>query len=261
MRNSVESENNNFIIKCKQNVINYLVFFGILLFYVLFTLLIQTSFGYSAIKSNTISNLFMILFCGILYFRHKKQHDIGFDNCLNLTTKNIIGCSTYFVIVTCIIQYGFLWCNYNIVDNGMVQRTHSFGEMTILIYFLYSCVLSPVTEEIVMRMYLYNKLKSSSHWIIAMVISSVCFALLHGTLAHIFLAFMFSIAITLVYEYTGSGCIVVVFHMLYNFIALFFKVSEGFVLTSLMIFCMVLLLCSFILFIILIQKLNKSVHI
>lgn len=89
-------------------------------------------------------------------------------------------------------------------------------------YLILTLVVAPVSEEIMMRGVVYNSVKRCWNMIIAGVVSSLIFAILHGTVVHILIAFMTGMLFAVVYEYTGDIKCNILLHMLYNSMSVLF---------------------------------------
>lgn len=88
-----------------------------------------------------------------------------------------------------------------------------------VISLLQVCILAPVIEEILMRGYLLNGLSSSYGSIIALLVSSFLFALLHFNMVQTLSAFICGIVLGLLYLQTGSIFCCILTHTGYNLIS------------------------------------------
>ena len=82
-----------------------------------------------------------------------------------------------------------------------------------------TCILAPVIEEILMRDYLLNGLSSSYGSIIALLVSSLLFALLHFNMVQTLSAFICGVILGLLYLQTGSIFCCMLTHAGYNLIS------------------------------------------
>ncbi len=85
--------------------------------------------------------------------------------------------------------------------------------------FFQICVIAPVAEEILMRDFLLGGLSVSYGFAIALLVSSLLFALLHADIAQACYAFACGIALGLLYLQTGSVFCCILAHAGYNFLA------------------------------------------
>ena len=81
------------------------------------------------------------------------------------------------------------------------------------------CILAPIIEEILMRGYLLNGLSASYGSMIALLVSSLLFALLHFNMVQTLSAFICGIVLGLLYLHTDSVFCCILTHAGYNLIS------------------------------------------
>ena len=81
------------------------------------------------------------------------------------------------------------------------------------------CILAPMIEEILMRDYLLGGLAAGYGSIVALLVSSLLFALLHFNMVQTFSAFICGIVLGLLYLQTGSVFCCILAHAGYNLIS------------------------------------------
>ena len=81
------------------------------------------------------------------------------------------------------------------------------------------CIFAPILEEFLMRGFILNGLSVNYGIIVALLISSILFALLHFNIAQIIPSFICGIILGLIYLYTGSILSCIFAHMGYNLIS------------------------------------------
>lgn len=81
------------------------------------------------------------------------------------------------------------------------------------------CIFAPILEEFLMRGFILNGLSVNYGIIVALLISSILFALLHFNIAQIIPSFICGIILGLIYLYTSSILSCIFAHMGYNFIS------------------------------------------
>lgn len=236
------------------NCFNYGVFFlGYIIFYILLSVVIQFLFNCQVMTANIVSNVIMTVFSFTLYFGfryHKKLPSFQSYN-KSMTLPQLLCWFVYFILVSYVLLLLFQWFSLNIVDESMIQRENDMQSYSIVFYLFYSCILAPLAEESIMRLYAYNQLKRSSNWIVAMIVSSFVFAILHGTFTHAIIATLFGVVLTLSYECTGCFYMPILGHLVYNFMALsmtndmFFAENNILVALCVIIFVSVILLQIF----------------
>lgn len=194
----------------------------ILAFYFLFAVMLQVFFHVTAVAATCITGCLLALFCMGLYlddrragFLVERKHLLFLQMCVLFL---------YDVIVSFLLMVLFSWFYSIAPEQSMAQRSAVFGSMSIFVYVLYACIMSPVTEECIFRFFLYSRVKRISGKYAALVLSSLAFAAVHGTVAHMIFAFLFGCMLVFVYEYTGSHVITILCHMVYNVMSLFIRI-------------------------------------
>ncbi len=91
----------------------------------------------------------------------------------------------------------------------------SAGQLLVL-----SLLVAPITEEVIMRLTVYRFMAKGGSWLLAMFISALVFALLHGTRMHIFSAFWFGMLCVALYEWTKKWWASILLHVLNNTFAI-----------------------------------------
>lgn len=79
-------------------------------------------------------------------------------------------------------------------------------------------IMAPIVEEFTFRGFIYTRLKQGMAKWIAVILTSIVFGAVHGTLIWAIYTFVFSLALICIFERTGSlwGCIF--FHMAFNLV-------------------------------------------
>ncbi len=90
--------------------------------------------------------------------------------------------------------------------------------------FLQVCIIAPFIEEILMREFVLNGLKSTYGIAAALLISSVLFALLHFNMVQTISAFICGLILGLLYVKTGSVLCCMIGHCGYNMLSYFIMV-------------------------------------
>ena len=94
---------------------------------------------------------------------------------------------------------------------------------------IYVVVLAPVIEEIFFRGIAHDRLSRAMHPVLASVISSVLFALIHGELVSIIAAFAAGMLLSLLYNRYRTVLVPIAFHVGFNVLAYVVPFVEGFV--------------------------------
>ena len=222
-RNTKQKTPNNILKMIKSNCLNYGVFFlGYIFTYILISMLLPFVFGVTGMTSTIITNIIITVLSLFLYFRSRYKLQLpSFKSHNELTLRQILFWCFYMIVMSYLLLLFFQWFRLNVYDESMIQRSEDMQKYSIVFYLFFSCILAPLAEESMIRLYSYNQLKRSSNWIISMIVSSFVFAALHGTFTHIIIATFFGVILTLSYEYTGCCVIPILGHSIYNFMALF----------------------------------------
>ena len=99
-------------------------------------------------------------------------------------------------------------------DADAVLDMHYEGAYHI-VFIIYSCIIAPVIEELILRGFILGSLKKYSNEA-AIVISAVMFSVMHGVYAQLPLAFLAGLVLGCAAVYSGSVTVTVIMHILYN---------------------------------------------
>lgn len=103
------------------------------------------------------------------------------------------------------------------------SQDFNFNNIFECIVFIFSAVIVPaVTEEFAFRRCLLNSLIKYGDSI-AIIVSSICFGLLHGNIVQILFAILCGLALGYIYIYTKSYVFVVCLHIINNSISFIFS--------------------------------------
>lgn len=165
----------------------------------------------------------VILFC-IWFYRFIQKRSDPVQS-ISFSWKNFIAAIVFWVLCCFMLITVALYINSLTFDPEMASRTDYFAERTAIspvLQVLFSCILAPVTEELMFRLCIYNTFRRSSPWFVAMFISAFLFGAIHGTLTHIVYATLFGCILVLIYENTGRHIAVTMLcHCIYNTIVTF----------------------------------------
>ncbi|WP_432644979.1 CPBP family intramembrane glutamic endopeptidase [Methanobrevibacter sp.] len=128
------------------------------------------------------------------------------------------------VILNIFISYGLLYLSNFIL--GVYPALNSFVRSSVLVNnslfafygFIMVVFISPVSEELIFRGVLLNRLNLLLPMAFSIVISSILFAFLHG-FGSITSAFIFAICMAILYLKTDNILVPIFAHFLNNFIA------------------------------------------
>lgn len=202
------------------NVRNYtILFFTILSYIVIGASFFSNNASYSDGVATGLYNTFIAIVCFIAYSQLKKDGHVKEDT--SLCNKKSLVCGLSGSILFCVgILFAFAFVNVYIHDPTMDIRQDVINNMSDQgLRMIASCSIIPLAEEAMMRLFLYNLLKTESNWIVSMCASSFVFSLFHATISHLIFGFMFGMMMCLLYEYFGKWWVSVIIHIIYNIMA------------------------------------------
>ena len=120
------------------------------------------------------------------------------------------------------------WVNFNQSQNVGFSRPGSISEYIMM--FLILIIIGPMAEELLFRGYLYGKLKKNVPILIAIVVTSLTFALAHFQWNVAIDVFSLSIILCLLREVSGSLWPCIILHMIKNAIAFYLLYINNFIL-------------------------------
>lgn len=129
--------------------------------------------------------------------------------------------SVFFVICSVILLWVVTQCIAVCVatyfnDTGLATYTDMVSsDMTV--YVFSAVFVAPFAEEFIFRGFMYNIWKKCMNPIAAGMLSACFFALIHGTLAHLPVAFLMGFFNAMIYEVTKQIRYPMLCHVLYNF--------------------------------------------
>lgn len=134
----------------------------------------------------------------------------------------LAGWTAAFVAISVVLQGIFIFVFSRAVDPGMVSRAEAIENSDAVLLTVLSLFLAPVCEELVFRVFCYNFLKRMWGMVPSMIITSLLFGIVHGTIAHIVSATMLGVFSCIAYEFTGRWYISIIGHFVYNTMSVFF---------------------------------------
>lgn len=139
-------------------------------------------------------------------------------------------------------QAGSMWILERYPDSfdayQSIVDTNPWGYMALAL------IAAPIAEEVLFRGAWYGLLRKKHGVVPACIVSSVVFALMHGTLPQFYLGLMVGVMLCAVYESTGSLWASIGFHMVYNFATMFVHwrmQTTGFALAGIQIYSWIVL--------------------
>lgn len=208
----------------------------------------------------------------IFYFVFKLRHCSGEfkEDLINVFSRIELKDILLIVFANIFFSYGMLY-----LSNGLVSQFPSlnfllefsipsmaiFPALPILGSFISTVIISPISEELIFRGVLFNRLKIITPTLFAVLISSLLFGALHS-FGSIFSAFVFAICMAILYIKTENICVSILAHFLNNLFAEIIRMIDYnqllFTNDFLMIVVSVLAVVSFVILLSsIIEELNK----
>lgn len=103
------------------------------------------------------------------------------------------------------------------IDSYEASSSEVLGNVGVLMW-ISVVIMAPLVEELTFRGFMYSRLKTGMPKWIAVIITSLVFGVVHGTIIWALYTFVFSLALICILERTKSlwGCIL--FHMAFNLV-------------------------------------------
>lgn len=192
---------------------------------------LMTVYGADMFSSMAVSQIFLIvpLVLGMIYL--KRNHPYASLSSL----LGVRGFEPELMIVMLLMPAGVQYLATFIQFPYIEQLTELFGEQvdfgapstvsSFLWLFVAICVVAPILEELIFRGVLMKILEPYGS-LAAIMISSLCFTLLHFAPAALITIFIVGIAIGFVRLYTDSVLACMLFHSSFNFSSLMMLVLE-----------------------------------
>ena len=196
-----------------------LVWFGFMFIYTALDIVIWRKIApnYSRILNIITVALSMVVFFVLL----ERKENFKLNLLANVSIQGIV------IAMCCSVLFYFL------LDKGLdpifesifpsskenYQQTIQSIISSPIISLIDFCIFAPILEEFLMRGFILNGLSVNYGIIVALLISSILFALLHFNIAQIIPSFICGIILGLIYLYTGSILSCIFAHMGYNFIS------------------------------------------
>lgn len=171
--------------------------------------------GNSVVASMIIDGV--VIACGLLaffVFRSEKQESEPFRPRAWAVLLWILAVMVLWFVTQCMS----LCVTLRVEDTGLQAYNQVVSENIGLWIILAVCV-APAAEEVIFRGCMYSCWKRVFGMFSAAVLSSLAFAWIHGTLAHLPVAFLMGMFHVAVLEITGEFKYVVFSHMIYNFLS------------------------------------------
>lgn len=238
-----------------KKALNIIKSYGFSVCIVIFVMLLAISFKSTlktdAVWSTALADVVALFFClGQYLVMRNKDMDADFlKPRFKFSVKKFA-----FVIGSAIVfsYFALTAINYLIIvlhDANMDSRIDTFSNHSTFTIGFISVVISPIVEEVMYRLYIYNNTKRVSHWLPAMLFTSLLFAFAHGTYAHMIIATAFGIFLTVVYELTERKLwVCILCHAIHNLMSMVLPVKVYFITNTTVVMISFMILSAFCVF-------------
>jgi membrane protease YdiL (CAAX protease family) len=157
---------------------------------------------------NELLILIVLMYFGIYFQDEKKLLRV---NKLKDSVESFILFIPLLFLISFIIQN--ILPEYKQQEIVLNFKSNLLKDKALLLHVL---IIAPVVEEIIFRGYIYRILKTKIPIILAIIISSTLFSLIHYNVLSFILLFVLSIFLTYIYERNGSIMCPIIIHSLFN---------------------------------------------
>lgn len=163
-----------------------------------------------------IADIVITVLCIMLVRKSKKTKDTESVKPSVMFYVLLVG-SLLFVWFICQITSSVL---YELAGDANFDKYNDTVASNIVLYAFIAIFIAPTMEEVLMRGIWFRHLKNNLHPIVAYILSSSVFAVLHGTLVHIPTGILFGLFLCVIYDYTDSLILSVILHFGFNLFAI-----------------------------------------
>lgn len=174
-------------------------------------LLFTVLFLDEAVMATALFDIIMALICGLIYWKTA-------DHTLRLFSNQTVALWMLWLIPFTLIMQ--ITSSFFVLEGTDIGYYGSMTDDESVIYALLSVIAAPVSEEIVFRGVIYEHLKKIMPFGAALLVSSLLFGAMHGTLVHLYFASICGIVFAMSYEYMGKIRYSIFIHMCFNILSL-----------------------------------------
>lgn len=204
-----------------KRVLYGLVPFGMLFLYMLGAWLFG-QFMATSVQAQFMDNLVVIgIGCWwLLLNKQRKRHSLKEEEPFR---PKVWAVFLFIVLCVCVaillpIMGKFVTLHMQDVGSEVYQTTISedYG-----LYLIMSVLIAPFAEEFLFRVFMYQSWKKAFRFpVVAMLLTSVAFAMIHGTFQHLPVAFFLGMFMSIMYEMTGQMRYCVIIHFIFNLLGI-----------------------------------------
>lgn len=170
---------------------------------------------------NWVTIMVSVIFAVLFFYTLKKMSHFSFEIFENITLKNItlaFGCAVLVSSINYTVNLLVLKNVFKSLYDVLVTRHQYFVTFHSL---LIVCLLAPIGEELLFREYILKGLRNKHGTVVALLISTVLFAVSHGNIVSVIHAFIMGIVLGLLYIKRGSVLSCMFANMIYNCISMY----------------------------------------
>lgn len=238
-----------------KKVLNIIKVYGfsicIVIFIMLFAISFKSTLKTDAVWSTVLADVVALFFCfGQYLVMRNKNADADFlKPRFKFSSKKFAAVIGSAVIFSYFALTAMTYLMTALRDENMDARVDTFSNHSVFTIGFISVVISPVVEEVVYRLYIYNNTKRVSHWLPAMLFTSLLFAFAHGTYAHMIVATAFGIFLTVVYEFTERKLwVCILCHAIHNLMSMTLPTKVYFITNTTIVLISFMILSAFCVF-------------
>ncbi len=179
--------------------------------------------------------LYMLSFClfGLMistlilwinYQKEKLSFGLSIENLKYVIWTPLIYLITIILLLFVGLLNQYLLTNFFDIEIKPQEILEKFKELEnsfeISIFVIASAVIAPIYEELLFRGIIFPKLIQKTNFIIALLLSSLLFAVLHFHLSALLPLFVLSIILSITYLYTSTIWASISLHALFNLISI-----------------------------------------
>ena len=173
--------------------------------------------AFDSVILTIVTDVIVAILCFLWYRKHQPVK-------IQTNTMILVATLVFVIVVWFVTGVTSAWIQDVTTDVAMEARTDATVANPYL-YLLLTIVVAPITEELLMRGVLFQEwLHVMPRWLVY-IVTSVLFAMFHGTWVHLYLGFVCGMLFAVLYEYTGNLRISIGAHAFYNFLSVFISGS------------------------------------
>ncbi|TCK88007.1 membrane protease YdiL (CAAX protease family) [Natranaerovirga hydrolytica] len=181
------------------------------------------------INSHTVNlvmlvNLMMLFFIWLLFLMRKEKSLIKYIRVKSLNPENIFSFTIMAIVLNVCISAAVMSLEKVIdIEHFIVEHDNAIEAVAsgnVFMTLLLVVFIAPLFEEVLCRGVILNDFRKSSHLMIAIIIQSIVFGVMHGNLIQGTYAFVIGIVFALYYLKHKNILVPIYLHMIFNLMGL-----------------------------------------